>query len=321
MIDLSIIIVNWKSAAYLDNCLSSICENTDRLNYEVIIVDNASYDGSETVASRYGDVVRFIQSKENLGFARANNLGFQHAKGKSLLFLNPDTEIKGDALVRMQHLLLHFSDAGALGCRILNSDGTIQTSCIQAFPTITNQLLDAEWLRKLTPRSKLWGMAPLFDSRGDATEVEAISGACIMVRRAVFEQVGMFSTEYFMFAEDIDLCFKIHKAGFKNYYSNEAMIIHHGGGSTKQAGKSLSSAVLVRESIRRFFRKFRGKVYSMVFVGSIVTSSLARLFLLVLAYLVSIFGVFNSASVAESWNKWGRIFRWSIGMESWAKKA
>jgi GT2 family glycosyltransferase len=319
MVDLSVIIVNWKSAAYLDRCLQSIVDKTGGITYEIIVVDNASYDGSEAVARRYGAAVRFVQSNENVGFAKANNLGFRHSNGRILLFLNPDTEVARDSLARMHHRLLRLSDAGALGCRILNPDGTVQTSCIQAFPTIANQFFDADWLRRLTPRSRLWGMAPLFDPAVGAAEVEAISGACLMVHRAVFEQVGLFSTEYFMFAEDIDLCFKVRQAGFKNYYSGEATIVHYGGGSTRQAGRSLSSAVLVRESIRRFLKKFRGEAYSRAFVGSVATSSLARLALLIVARLASRIGILSYARVADSWNKWQRIFRWSIGMEAWAK--
>src|SRR3990172_4683046 len=259
--DLSIIIVNWNSAKYLRPCLASIYKHTRGLTFEIIVVDNASYDGSaDIVRDEYPDVI-FIQSERNLGFARANNLGYRQSSGSALLFLNPDTELVNDALARMVTYLNSSATVGAVGCRLLNSDLSLQTSCIQAFPTLWNQLLDAELLRRILPAWKLWGMSALSHYNGKPLEVEVVSGACIMVNRAVFEAVGPFSEEYFMYADDVDLCYLIKTAGYSVQYVGDATVIHHGGKSSASREESQFAAVMQRESRARFFRKRRGELF------------------------------------------------------------
>lgn len=320
MPELSIIIVNWNSASYLDTCIRSIREFTRGLSYEIIVVDNASYDGSESVALQHGDPVRFVQSNENLGFARANNLGYYRSRGNAILFLNPDTEILSDALGKMHETLLSYENIGALGCRVLNTDGSIQTSCIQAFPTITNQLLDAEWIRNRFPKSMLWGMGPLYEASDRAFEVGAIAGSCLMVRRDVFEKAGLFSEEYFMFAEDLDLCYKMRQFGYRNYFYGGASIVHHGGGSTKSTDKNSFSAVLMRESVKKFMQKFHGGIYSILYVLTMQLVSVTRILMLLIIYPVSLLSVVKRETLDKALNKWRSILFWSMGMESWARK-
>jgi len=321
MPDLSIIIVNWNSAIYLNTCIRTILESTRGLNYEIIVVDNASYDGSEAVARQHGDSVRFVQSDENLGFGRANNLGYHRSRGNALLFLNPDTEILADALGKMYETLLSNEYIGALGCRVLNTDGSIQTSCIQAFPTIINQLLDAECIRNRFPKSMLWGMGPLYEASDRPLEVEAIAGSCLMVRRDIFEKAGLFSEEYFMFAEDLDLCYKMRKHGYRNYYYGGASVVHHGGGSTKSTGKGSFSAVLMRESVKKFLQKFHGETYSILYVLTMQLVAVTRILMLLIIYPVSLLGLVKMGTLDMALNKWGSILFWSIGMESWARKS
>lgn len=320
MPDLSIIIVNWNSADYLDTCIRTIRESTRGLSYEIIVVDNASYDGSEAVARQHGGSIRFVQSDENLGFGRANNLGYHRSGGNALLFLNPDTEILANALGKMHEALLSHENIGALGCRVLNTDGSIQTSCIQAFPTITNQLLDAEWIRNRFPKSILWGMGPLYEASDRPLEVEAIAGSCLMVRRDIFEKAGFFSDEYFMFAEDLDLCYKTRQLGYRNYYYGGASVVHHGGGSTKSTGKGSFSAVLMRESVKKFLKKFYGGTYSILYVLTTQLVSVARILLLLVIYPISLLSVVKRETLDKALKKWRSILFWSMGMESWAKK-
>ena len=180
------------------------------LEFEIIVIDSASFDGCAEMLRKEFPQVRFIQSQENLGFAKSNNLAFRSATGESVLFLNPDTEIVGPAINVLHSALKMLPDAGVVGGRLLNSDGTVQTSCVQAFPTILNQLLNAESLRRRFPRSRLWGMAPLFDAGTKPKLVEAISGACVMLPRLLLEKIGVFSKDYFMYSEDIDLSYKVN---------------------------------------------------------------------------------------------------------------
>jgi len=318
LMDLSIIIVNWNSKDYLRKCLNSILAETHDLDYEIIVIDSASFDGcSEMVRKEYSQV-RFIQSRENLGFSRANNLAFQTAGGEFVLFLNPDTEIVGPAIQVLQSALKRLPNAGAIGGKLLNSDGSLQTSCVQAFPTILNQILSAQVLRRLTPRAGLWGMKAIFECGGKASEVDMISGACLMMRRSVFERIGLFSPEYFMYAEDVDLCYKSRRLGFANYYIGEAVIVHHGGGSSQQARSNFSNIMMV-QSISQFLKTSRGRVYSGVYRLAQCGAAMTRIALLLLFSPVLLV-----RSGASSWrtscSKWLAIFNWGLGLSRWTGK-
>jgi GT2 family glycosyltransferase len=316
-LELSIIIVNWNSAEFVRRCVRSVREQTTGLDYEILVVDNASFDGCEKMLKEHDPEVKYIQSDQNLGFARANNLAFEASRGASLLFLNPDTEIVGPAVVRLARALRQLPGVGAVGARLLNGDGTTQTSCIQSFPTIMNQVLDSEYLRKKWPGSPLWGVAALQRAHGNPEEAEAISGACVMVRRDVFQRVGRFSEDYFMYTEDIDLCYKLRRAGCRNYYVPDATVIHFGGGSLREAASNFS-VVMTRESIWRFLRKTRGHVYGLGYRVSMLVSSFVRL-----AFLVTLFSAQPASRRRSSWNasfrKWQAILRWSMNREELLK--
>src|SRR4029077_16116528 len=148
-LDLSIIIINWNSAAFVRECLETVYAGTGELDFEVIVVDNASFDDCGQVVQAEFPAVKFLQSPANLGFAKANNLGVRAAGGRNLLFLNPDTEILGNALPKMVSFLDASPDASIVGYKLLNSDLSLQTSCVQPFPSILNQVFDAEHLRRI----------------------------------------------------------------------------------------------------------------------------------------------------------------------------
>src|SRR5215204_3045030 len=163
--DVSVVIVNWNSREYLRKCLESIRAHAPAVCCEIVVIDSGSFDGcAEMLREQYPDV-RFVQSDANLGFAKANNRAFQESTADVVLFLNPDTELVGPAIDLMLDKLRSLPRAGIVGCKLLNADGTIQTSCIQSIPTILNQALNSEFLRSRWPRSPLWGMAPLYDAQ------------------------------------------------------------------------------------------------------------------------------------------------------------
>lgn len=316
--DLSIIIVNWNSKDYLRKCIASVLAETRGLEFEVIVIDSASFDGCDQMLKEQFPQVRFIQSEKNVGFAKANNMAFRTSKGDCVLFLNPDTELVGPAINVLYAGLRAMPDAGLVGAKLLNSDRTVQTSCIQSFPTIVNQVLDSESLRARWPNSALWGTAPLYQQSGVPAEVEAISGACVMLKRVVFEQVGLFSEDYFMYAEDIDLSYKVRQAGHKNCYVAEAAVIHYGGSSVQQAVSNFS-VVMMREAIWRFMRKTRGRDYGMAYRVAMLLSALSRMFLLgLLRLLTAPSGQLKTRE--ESLQKWRAILRWSLHREKWVQQ-
>jgi hypothetical protein len=281
--DLSIIIVNWNSTAWLLKCVESLYAHTHETAFEIIIVDNASPDGDVSVVKqRYPDVV-LIESAVNLGFAGANNLGFRASKGQYVVFLNPDTVLVNAAFDLMLPQLRSLPSVGAAGCTLLNEDRTIQTACIQTFPTILNQLLDVDVIRNRFPSCPLWNIAPLFAGGTEPSRVEVISGACVMFRREVFARVGQFSEDYFMYAEDLDLCYKAVLAGCTNYYIPQGQVIHYGGKSSVRR----RAVVMKWRSILLYIAKHRGYSYQFAFRAAMASSALARVILLIAAVAVS----------------------------------
>ena len=315
--DLSIIIVNWNSTECLLDCLASIEKNTHGIEYDIIVVDNASVEEPlHLIADRF-PLVRLIKSDRNLGFARANNLGSDFALGKRLLFLNPDTLIPGDGILVMVRAIHADPRIGILGCRLLNPDLSLQSSAIQPFPTILNQLVTLDWLKSRWPKLPIWGIRPLLS--GDANsvhEAEVVSGACLMIKNEVFKKVGGFSTEYFLYAEETDLCRKVADSGWKVCRAGAAKVIHLGGQSTKKRGNGFSHVVM-RESVFKLLKKFRGNGYAQGYRGALLLSATARLAVLLLLRILPLRPL-NRERILYAQEKWRRIASWCLALENWS---
>jgi N-acetylglucosaminyl-diphospho-decaprenol L-rhamnosyltransferase len=310
--ELSIVCVNWNSVDYLRECLASIYEHTEGVSFEILIVDNASPAGDVSVLKKEFPEIKLIESPTNLGFAGANNLGFRQSSGTYVLFLNPDTRLTGPTIPIMLGHIKSLPDAGIVGCKLLNSDLTVQLSSIQKFPTILNQALDAEYLRIRWPRCPLWEIAPLFAENVKLLKVRVIPGACMLLRRTVFEQVGMFSEDYFMYAEDIDLNYKVKHAGFANYYVGETAIIHHGGGSSSRQEVRQWAVVMKMNAMLQLFQKTRGGAYGAGYRAAMGTVAAARLSILTVISLIErLLGRGPSPRVA--FIKWKAVLNWAIG--------
>lgn len=312
MLNLSIIIINWNSSIYLRECIRSIYRSLSGISFEIIVVDNASYDGcGEMLASEFPDVA-FIQSNRNLGFSRGNNLAAKRARGEFMLFLNPDTKIDNGALNRLYEAISLMPHVGVAGARLLNGDGSLQTSCIQTFPTVSNQLLDADYLRKLFPRASIWGTALLFSATGPV-EVEGISGACLMTRSGVFREVGGFSQDYFMYYEDMDYCLRVNQAGMKNLFVPNAVVVHYGGKSGSGSYSRFATVMMV-ESAWRFLLKFRGPHHAIFFRIGLAAKAVSRFWML--AFL---FALRRTDKRGLALLKWARVLSWCIGNENWLR--
>lgn len=312
--DLSIICVNWNSVDYLRAAIATIRKYTHNVSYEIIVVDNASPDGRAKILKAEFPEIQLVESNVNLGFAKANNLGFKYSSGHYLLFLNPDTELVGPAIDVMVERMNSLPDAGVVGCKLLNSDGSIQTSSVQTFPTIMNQLLDIDYLRARWPHCKLWDVGMLFSENCGPVQVEMISGACLMVSRGVFEKVNLFSEEYFMYADDVDLCYKIQSLGLKNYYIGDATVIHHGGKSSSQRSANQWSVIMKFNSIFQFCVKTHGWFYGLVYRMAMAGSALVRLVLLGALFIVRSWQS-KASSLRYAATKWIAVLQWSLGLK------
>lgn len=312
--DLSIIIVNWNSKDYLKRCLDSIfCLKID-LEFEVIVIDNASYDGTSAMLRANFPCVRFIQSDTNLGFARANNLAARHARAEALLFLNPDTEVRPGAIQALWTALRVNDAAGVIGARLLNTDGTLQTSCIQAFPSVFNEFMDADVLRRLLPRLALWGTSALAET--NVAAVQSISGACLLTRRALFVKLGGFSEAFFMYYEDTDYCLQTVRAGYRNLYVPQAVVIHHGGKSSGGRHSKFSS-VMMAESGKIHFNLRHGVFVANAFRISLSIKAASRIACLAVLWPIARVRR-KSGVISNALRKWVIVFHWTIGGQRWA---
>ncbi len=301
--DLSIIILNWNSVRYLEECLRSIYDQTRSLNFEIIVVDGASYDGSEALLRDKFPEVRFVQLTENGGFARGNNAAARHARARTLLFLNPDTVILEGAIDKLFQSFDAIPNIGIAGLILLNSDLSIQTAAVQRYPSILGQILDFDPLIKKFKKLPLWGNKALYGR--EPAQVEVISGACLMIRKDVYDQVGGFNESYFMYAEDAHLCWNVRQAGRGVYLLPVGRVIHHGGGCSAERKVSGFSAKTFRHSIYLFLRQTRGRAYAELYRYSLGACALARLAIL---YPISLL---KGAAVRNSIDKWRHVLAWS----------
>jgi len=312
---LSIIYVNWNSLDYLRESIASVYEHTHSFPFEIIVVDNASPErGVDSLKDSFPGLV-IVHSDKNLGFAGANNLGFRHSVGEHVLFLNPDTKLIAPSIDLLLARLRVLPDAGIVGCKLLNTDLSVQLSSIQTYPTILNQAMDAEYLRLRWPECPLWKIAPLFSENITLIKVDVIPGACMLLRRTLFEQVGLFSEDYFMYAEDLDLNYKVKAEGFANYYVGETAIIHHGGKSSSRQKVSHWATIMKYRAMVQLFRKMRGGVYAFAYRVAMGVVAIGRLVLLVLLMpFGNILG--DRESLKFSLEKWKTVLKWAVGWQN-----
>jgi GT2 family glycosyltransferase len=216
--------------------LHSIEKASVSITKEIIIVDNASDDGSVQLIKNRFPSVRLIENKDNIGFGRGNNQALKIAKGEFMLLINPDAIVSEDTFDKMLSFFNKNPDAGLAGCKIINSDGTLQLACRRSFPGPWTSFTKVTGLSSLFPKSRLFARYNLtYLNENETYEVDAISGSFMMMRKEVYKRVGGFDERFFMYGEDLDLCYRVQQAGFKVYYVHSTQIIHYKGESTKRS--------------------------------------------------------------------------------------
>ena len=225
--DLSIVIINWNTREMLRDCLETVFTSLGDFPAEVIVVDNASEDGSADMVSEDFPRVRLIRNERNMGFAAANNQGFEIANGRHVLLLNSDTLVHGDVLAQSVKWLDAHPEAAAMGCRVLNTDGSVQRTC-SMYPSLLNQFLLTSGLWKLSWPT-IFGRGQMANwGRDDEREVEVISGCYLLVRRSVIAEIGDLDEDFFFFGEETDWCRRMSDAGWKLVFAPVGEITHHG---------------------------------------------------------------------------------------------
>lgn len=253
--DVSIVVVNWNTCDILRDCLESIYSETKGVQFEVIVVDNASSDGSVNVVKSEFTQVVLLENKENRGFAAANNQGMAIAHGRYVLLLNSDTIVLDGVIDKVVAFADTHPKAGITGCRVLNEDKALQLSSFM-FPSILNMTLWITYLFKLFPCNWFFGRERMtWWSRNDVREVDVLTGCFMLVRQKALEQVGSMDERFFMYFEETDWCYRFKQAGWKIMFTPCGEIIHLGGVSTKQVKPQMVKQW--RKSMLLYYKKHK----------------------------------------------------------------
>jgi GT2 family glycosyltransferase len=256
--DLSIIIVNWNGCEITKQCLESIYAQTKKISFEVIVVDNGSTDLSCEMIKNNFSQVKIIQNNENRGFAAANNQGIKEANGDFILLLNNDTIILDRALEKTLTIAKENPEAGIVGCRVLNADKSLQSSCFR-FPSLLNLTLAATHLDMVFPNHRFFGRERYAKAHWNAiTEVDVLTGCFMLVRREAYEQTGLLDERFFMYAEETDWCLRFKRMGWKVLYAPFGEIIHLGRASSRKNKGAM--ALQLKGSILLFIKKHRSRL-------------------------------------------------------------
>jgi GT2 family glycosyltransferase len=258
---LSIVIVNYNTQRLLQSCLESIYAGANGTPFDVWIVDNNSRDSSvEMVKSRFPKV-KLIENKANIGFSRANNMVISRSASEYVLLLNPDTLVIGDSIDRMVKFMNEHPQVGISGCKVLNADRTLQLACRRSIPTPKVAFFRLIGLSRLFPRSQAVAKYNLTYRDPDEThDVDAVSGAFLMIRRRAVEDIGLLDERFFMYGEELDWCLRAKRAGWAVMYHPRAEIVHYKGESTKY--NSRKAALEFYRAMYLFHKKHFAKDHS-----------------------------------------------------------
>ena len=232
---LSVIIVNYNVEYFLEQCLYAVRRAMKGVEGEVIVVDNNSIDGSNLMVNKKFPEVKLVENKENLGFSKANNQGIRLSQGEYVLLLNPDTVVEDDTFTKIVRFMDDHPEAGALGVKMVDGSGKFLPESKRGLPTPAAAFYKMFGISKLFPRSKTFSKYHLgYLDENETHEVEILSGAFMLLRKKVLDEIGLLDETFFMYGEDIDLSYRVIKAGYRNYYFPETRIIHYKGESTKK---------------------------------------------------------------------------------------
>jgi GT2 family glycosyltransferase len=257
-LDLSVVIVNYKSIDFLRSCIRSINETADGISYEIIVVDNDSQDGSDNeIRAEFSDV-HLIVNQDNLGFSGANNQGIQVSKGRYILLLNNDATIKPGALQKLIDSMERFPGVGLMGGKLINTDGTVQQSFGNLIPFLSEFIQSKLfWNFYEIRKNRFVGML-MEKLHQQSRQVDWVKGACMMLKRQAIFDVGLFDDQFFMYFEEADLCIRLKNIGWKVYYESGAEVIHHGGISVSK--NRFRVFIEHRHSQLYFYKKHYGEM-------------------------------------------------------------
>jgi len=273
---LSIVLVCWNNKEYLDQCLKSLYDTGMRNSFDIVVVDNGSTDGSQQMLAEKYPQVKIIQNDSNLGLGKASNQGIEATQGRYVLLLNNDTIVNGAAFDAMVDFLEQNPRVGAVGGKVLNPDGSVQ-SCYNYFSTLWEEFLIATRLGEMFQPGY-----PAVMQADAITSVDWITSACLMVRRATLDEVGLLDENYFIYGDEADLQYRIKNAGWEIYYLPDATIIHYGGRSMTRWPRRK----LVYRGKVLFYKKHYGALMTFLLRTMLAVVSFVKMLVWGIAYLL-----------------------------------
>lgn len=263
-VDISVIIVNYKVKEYIANLTNSLLKARHDLNLQIIVVDNASGDNSIPYLKERFPCVEYIQNAENVGFGKANNQAIERAKGEFCLIINPDTLVSEDTLTTLVRHMNNNEKCGAAGCKILNPDGSFAPESRRSVPTIWSAASKVFGLNNLFPKSRLFGKYYMsWLDEDEPSKIPVLSGAFMFWRTSLLKELNGFDERFFMYAEDIDLSYRVQKTKYHIDYVPQTSIIHYKGESTKKG--DLRYIRIFNQALYQFFDKHYTSRYSILF--------------------------------------------------------
>lgn len=277
----SIVIVNWKTPRLLAQCLETIDQDRGRQQFEIWVIDNNSGDGSVKMLADRFPQVKVIANDANLGFSKACNQAIPEAKGTFILLLNPDTEVRDHAISKLADFMEANPDCGAAGPKVLNPDGTLQLACRRAFPSPTAAFYRITYLSRIFPNHPVFSKYNLTSVNPDQQlEVDALAGACMMVRRQAIDEVGLLDEDIFMYGEDIDWCWRIKQAKWRVCYVPESIIYHIHGAASRL--RPVGATINLHKGMEVFYRKHLAQRYWAPFNTLVYAAIWSRAFVFIL---------------------------------------
>ncbi len=271
-VDVSVIIVNWNTRGLLAQCLQSLYDTTNNLGFEVIVVDNASADGSVEMVCQDFPRVQLVVNANNVGFVRANNQALPLSRGRYVLLLNSDAAVLPGALLRMVQFMDAQPGVGIVGPRILNPNGSFQSSYMD-FPNLLSELLLMTKLSKVVYGRHFPSHSP--QQSRETRAVDWMQGACIMIRRETLEEIGGLDEIFFMYSEEVDWCWRARQAGWAVYYLSEAKVLHWGSQSSSKVPVKRRS--LVYKSKLLFLDKHHGPTTALLLKWALLITSILKM--------------------------------------------
>jgi GT2 family glycosyltransferase len=300
--ELTVIIVSYNTKALLREALASVAQHAPRAT-EVIVVDNASADGSADMVAEEFPFATLVRSPRNLGFAAANNVALRRARGEFVMLLNPDAVLCPDTARSLMAFLRHETDVGIAGPTIFFPDGTFQSSGFP-FPTVLDELRQSRSVDWLLRRC---GSSPAPTAEGTtALDVDWVDGACLMIRREALDEIGLIDEQYFLYGEEVDWCYRARRAGWRVVAVRSATVKHHRGKSSGGAGATVA---YLTETRLRFFRTHHGTATALLVSVIFALGCVRQMAGAALAALLR-----RRRSTAASWTRLKAVWHWWAGL-------